>query len=151
MFMSYCCFLVEKAEKEKKKISFLSLWSLFIKKKRKNVRCVALQKCIWCKNAFGAKMHLVQKCIWCKNAFGAKMHLVQKCIWCKNAFGAKMHFCNATQCTHFVEQNVQPSKCKANAQTQASIFYLSFICYQFNCIFHAFRGVSPSLFSAFSI
>ena len=123
MFMSYCCFLVEKAEKEKKKISFLSLWSLFIKKKRKNVRCVALQKCIWCKNAFGAKMHLVQKCIWC----------------------------NATQCTHFVEQNVQPSKCKANAQTQASIFYLSFICYQFNCIFHAFRGVSPSLFSAFSI
>ena len=56
-----------------------------------------VQKCIWCKNAFGAKMHLVQKCIWCKNAFGAKMHLVQKCIWCKNAFGAKMHFCNATQ------------------------------------------------------
>ena len=65
---------------------------------------------IWCKNAFGAKMHLVQKCIWCKNAFGAKMHLVQKCIWCKNAFGAKMHFCNATQRVYFVEQNVQQSK-----------------------------------------
>ena len=43
-------------------------------------------------------MHLVQKCIWCKNAFGAKMHLVQKCIWCKNAF---------LQGVHFVEQNVQ--------------------------------------------
>ena len=53
-------------------------------------------KCIWCKNAFDAKMH-----------FGcAKMHLMrtfcfalQKCIFASNAFDAKMHFCNApTKC-----------------------------------------------------
>ena len=66
-------------------------------------------KCIWCQNAFDAKMHLMPKCIWCqnafwqrnatqrtlcKNAFDAKMHLMRtfcytkcyKCIWCQNAF-----------------------------------------------------------------
>ena len=41
-------------------------------------------------NAFDA----VQKCIWCKNAFDAKMHLMQKCIF-------------ATQRVHFPLENVQ--------------------------------------------
>ena len=72
-----------------------------------------------------AKMHLMPKCIWCKNAFDAKMHLMlplhfvykmlesgkmhfgnatqrcalQKCIFASNAFDAKMHFCNASHFT----------------------------------------------------
>ena len=81
-------------------------------------------KCIWCKNAFDAKMHLMPKCIfayifqrkmfsWCKNAFDAKI------IWCQNAFDAKMHFCKRKQRTfsflkcsasHFPLENVQLCK-----------------------------------------
>ena len=81
----------------------------------------AVQKCIWCKNAFlrtfsfgkcsashfpkenvqqnkMLQMHLMQKCIWCC----PYILLVQKCIFAnqnvrkrQNAFDAKMHFCNA--------------------------------------------------------
>ena len=76
-----------------------------------------MQKWIWCKNAFDAKMHFcitfsfgkcsaVQKCIWCWTfSFGKcsashfpkenvqqnkmlQMYLMPKCIWCKNGFDA---------------------------------------------------------------
>ena len=74
----------------------------FVKQNRRKNAFGALQKCIWCV----AKMHLVR----CKNAFGA----LQKCIWCV----AKMHFCNATQRTHFVEQN------RRNKQKGGTPFFL---------------------------
>ena len=85
----------------------------------------ALQKCIFASNAFLQRIKCIfaptkcYKCIWCQNAFDAKMHLMPKCILAY-IFQRKM-FSNAVQkciwCVHFVTQNV------TNAFLQRITFY----------------------------
>ena len=94
-----------------------------------------MPKCIWCQNAFDAKMHFgcakmlcfllckKQRCVHfvLLNILQSKMfsNAVQKCIWCV----AKMHFCNASNAfyfvkcsaSHFPKENVQHQQNVTNA------------------------------------
>lgn len=80
MFISYCCFLVEKGEKEKKNISFLSFFLVSFYKKTLKTRQNVQQR-----NAANTGVAFTRCCIYLVNATPCKCNAFQVQSKCTDA------------------------------------------------------------------